>query len=1687
MENVIHNIWGFHKENPFDNMSLREGGTMTLGALSTLTFFVPLPFPFNLVVIGASFSPLASKELPSPGIFKALDKDTADKKVIPKLFEHCEAKIPTMEDETSESIKSFCRETEKCSILLDKAEKDQCEVECQREQRVRIQQACGSLRQIQNASARQTYLAKQIYMDTDPLSSCLFLANCRTSCHLSLGSTKVYFNVIEIVAQIFLLFAGDASQLQGLVKVANDVEELIDIAEKVKKAVETVEYFFTSLYSLISKVADVVNGVWNALGVIMNGALAHPLDWQTWKDFAENFANFMMEKINALMRIDEAGAKLASIADEVAEASGVGKTEPWLKLFKIVDGIKETIIEFSKPKISESYLLQKIKTDFKDNELQTIEQEIENLGDFANNNITGHQNEIKNRLEDIQEAVYNIRGIEPTSNIAQDWEVITGTYQSDLSYDAIGIYGVKLIWKAPPVKLGYLDSRFGFLIYFLDKIEKTKEAFMWMLEWLTSRTRAGVETGILKEIERFENRVDAYCEDGSGIDEACYEKCMYHDDDEGYASCVLGTLQPNPGATCQYGCEEQKEQCIMNNCIAQNFCECEDACKTYEPDGVTADGVPIRKYCYPDRDGTCVWSLLGDKTACIQICEADSDVCSGEIDEDCRDDCGDLFDECVDDDCEPCCLDECSEGGGGGTVCPGGGDLASCKGACDDSGELCDNESDACQNSCEDETFNDFDGKLNMIRRRDCGSSCWGLSGDSKTWGGFADAAGACRGYCFSECTESCRVQGANGGVYQTECCPANICSTACNIGEGQCEDDCEDDCEKDCDIAPPAGGGVNNICKAGFMAILNRMKQAAEKIKDDYIGEWGKGACDDVNPFRGDTGTCNEFSFADFFNIEEDNRLGAFLSDMRCFEELFLSNNNYCFFTDARMWLKILGRLANVDRELVNAKMFLSRLQPMLDVPPGDEMFKSFDFTNVFTTPFDYINEVVATIYRASIRAVDIIEGSDGNIGLIEPGKEFKPYLDGTNNSSLDVVSDLKELTEKYIGRVQEIGFTGLDNILQLIGTEQGRAALEDAALPPKAAIFSNMLEGSDDLDKIMIDADLIFNTYGVDTPFWYSDFIALVVELRKTQYGLRDALNGRVDISKAVQYYFDNKAKLEYLTIPDQPLFEMRAGLMAETVNTVIAEIVRLSGVIVVVLERFENIQYLATTLPNNPTNPFEGIDDLNDLANVPDTADSLCSDQCENISKVSPIYSYDACLELCVSDVVQPTIYKAARKIKNIEWDDLFTTIKTDITNLKTSTVKNELEQALVRIEEIIVDYIDEYYTHDLDSELKQELATQYGVNFSIKDILFEDVVKVLIGLRTPGKHGDARGEELIEKYDAIIELIKAGLITTPIFPAIFTEAESGSFVYIMMKTEGYVREIMKVLAWFIGIKGLYYNAYKQGGQIGGDYRLLAQAWDNVRKAGKEFQKILDDEAASSSDKFTTDGYGIKAEWDGVQCIPSAARGVNRTTGPTGGQVCPNVDRYTKEINSQFSLIRSSLKELEVIRRIPETKDLVRLKAGEEEMEFTEHSGASVSLKWSDLGVNFTTYRVKETSELNDIYRRASEIADESRELWGINIAIDFANQNCTCGWSYCKLPICISELPFTPQAITNAYCWIVYILRGLIWRKALNVESFLEKEYKDPEVDKDAWQGVVDEFVRERAAKPYNYSNFRRGLP
>ncbi len=246
---------------------------------------------------------------------------------------------------------------------------------------------------------------------------------------------------------------------------------------------------------------------------------------------------------------------------------------------------------------------------------------------------------------------------------------------------------------------------------------------------------------------------------------------------------------------------------------------------------------------------------------------------------------------------------------------------------------------------------------------------------------------------------------------------------------------------------------------------------------------------------------------------------------------------------------------------------------------------------------------------------------------------------------------------------------------------------------------------------------------------------------------------------------------------------------------------------------------------------------------------------------------------------------------------------------------------------------------------------------------------------------------------------------------------------------------LNEIMKVFSVLLGVKSatvavnglsaLYFDAQK--------VRQRAEDVVNlIKEAPEKFEKLWNSEDVIS--KIGKDNVKIKP----VKCIEgpmiSYASGDKPLTGENGGQVCPNVGEQFGQLDANFSEIRQNLRMIDMARIQPTTA----IGFGNLALDIPKPDQIDPDLN----------------EVVGPIYERAKEIKEKSQLLWALATAINYANENCTCGKSYCpmlgKIPLCISGLPLTLTPLKQPFCHLIWTLRYPLGSLAEKLKQELEQE-------------------------------------
>ncbi|MDD5738943.1 MAG: hypothetical protein PHY72_03430 [Candidatus Pacebacteria bacterium] len=248
---------------------------------------------------------------------------------------------------------------------------------------------------------------------------------------------------------------------------------------------------------------------------------------------------------------------------------------------------------------------------------------------------------------------------------------------------------------------------------------------------------------------------------------------------------------------------------------------------------------------------------------------------------------------------------------------------------------------------------------------------------------------------------------------------------------------------------------------------------------------------------------------------------------------------------------------------------------------------------------------------------------------------------------------------------------------------------------------------------------------------------------------------------------------------------------------------------------------------------------------------------------------------------------------------------------------------------------------------------------------------------------------------------------------------------------------LNEIMKVLSVLLGVKS--YTAASNGlSALYFDAQKVRQRAEDVvnliKEAPKKFAELWN--STDEIQKITKDNVKIQY----VKCIASPmisyAGNSQPLTGENGGPVCPNVNEQFNQLDASFAMVRQNLRAIDMTRRQP-TKAIGLGKL-------------SVEIPGEDI------YPMD--PDLNDIvgpiYEKANDIKNKTQLLWALATAINYANENCSCGQSYCPqlgpVPLCISGLPLTLAPLKEPFCHLVWTLRYPLGSLAEKLKQELEQQ-------------------------------------
>lgn len=272
---------------------------------------------------------------------------------------------------------------------------------------------------------------------------------------------------------------------------------------------------------------------------------------------------------------------------------------------------------------------------------------------------------------------------------------------------------------------------------------------------------------------------------------------------------------------------------------------------------------------------------------------------------------------------------------------------------------------------------------------------------------------------------------------------------------------------------------------------------------------------------------------------------------------------------------------------------------------------------------------------------------------------------------------------------------------------------------------------------------------------------------------------------------------------------------------------------------------------------------------------------------------------------------------------------------------------------------------------------------------------------------------------------------------------TALSPDSLLSLTNQVGDWVKKVMDAFALVIGIRSGYSDIYKNiaEGGVSDSYKKLMEAWQKVKELPDKIRGIWDNDPDINKTPQPSDEI--------ITCKSAPAKGVGNKSGPQGGPVCPKVEYYTGLVNGQYRTIQDSLRSLELTRRIKKVSELAGFQGGKIKVSLF---GAKGEFGLNDLRAVLRTQprsSIGWPPEFNNVYQWTSQVAERARIVWALSTAMDFATKKCVCGQSFCSKYACLSDLPLTPQAPSNAYCWVAYLFRWPLYKQALKLEAMLEK--------------------------------------
>ncbi|MCG2690232.1 hypothetical protein L6252_03060, partial [Candidatus Parcubacteria bacterium] len=226
----------------------------------------------------------------------------------PKAPRECQLKIPLPEDDFSMSV----------------------------EEKSAHQAACNYFIALTTAAAQEVFAVKKMYNNTDPLSDCFFLRNCKSNCSLRFGEVRYDITVLDILK--FLIPGGVFTYIQQIMTIVSTIQKVVKIASTLKEVLVDGALVLNDIYDIVQNFSSLASA-WQNMGLkwkdalsVITGPIGYALNrerlakgYDGFLGLIQNFSNNMIEysaaKTQALQVADQSVKDLTAIISE-------GKPDP---------------------------------------------------------------------------------------------------------------------------------------------------------------------------------------------------------------------------------------------------------------------------------------------------------------------------------------------------------------------------------------------------------------------------------------------------------------------------------------------------------------------------------------------------------------------------------------------------------------------------------------------------------------------------------------------------------------------------------------------------------------------------------------------------------------------------------------------------------------------------------------------------------------------------------------------------------------------------------------------------------------------------------------------------------------------------------------------------------------------------------------------------------------------------------------------------------------------------------------------------------------------------------------------------------------------------------------------------------------------------------------------------------------